>query len=85
MAAESPRYLFLNSEELGRYNGRKIMYQEEVLQHLSMTYSKKIKEGVTWLVQTLLNVTNAKVWANIVEGRSFFASIIGSANAESKS
>ena len=32
-------------------------------------------------MQTLLKVTNAKVWASIVDGRSFFASRIGSANA----
>jgi len=30
-----------------------------------------------WLVQTLLKVTNAKVCANIVFGRSFFASTKG--------
>lgn len=39
----------------------------------------------TWLVQTLLKVTNAKVWASIVDGRSFFARIRGRAMAERKS
>jgi hypothetical protein len=29
--------------------------------------------GLTWLVQTLLKVTNAKVCASNVDGRSFFA------------
>jgi hypothetical protein len=33
-------------------------------------------------VQTLLNDTNAKVWASIVEGRSFLASIMGKAIAD---
>ena len=32
---------------------------------------------LTWLVQTLLNVTKANVWASIVLGRSFFASARG--------
>jgi len=40
--------------------------------------------GHTWLVQTLLNETNAKVWASIVEGRSFLASVIGKAIADRK-
>jgi len=39
----------------------------------------------TWLVQTLLNVTKAKVCANIVEGRSFFARRSGRAKAERNS
>lgn len=34
---------------------------------------------LTWLVQTLLKVTNAKVCASIVEARSFFASANGMA------
>jgi len=38
-----------------------------------------------WLVHTLLKVTKAKVCASMVEGRSFFASIRGSATAERKS
>jgi len=36
-------------------------------------------------VHTLLKVTKAKVCASMVEGRSFFASIRGSATAERKS
>lgn len=32
-------------------------------------------------MQTLLKDTNAKVWASIVDGRSFFASNSGSAKA----
>jgi hypothetical protein len=39
----------------------------------------------TWLVQTLLKVTNEKVCANIVDGRSFFANNNGSATAERNS
>lgn len=39
----------------------------------------------TWLVQTLLKVTNEKVCANIVDGRSFFANKSGSAMAERNS
>ena len=39
----------------------------------------------TWLVQTLLKVTNAKVCASMVDGRSFFARRRGKANAERKS
>lgn len=39
----------------------------------------------TWLVQTLLNVTKAKVCASIVEARSFFARRNGSTIAERKS
>ena len=41
--------------------------------------------GLTWLVQTLLKETNAKVWASIVEGRSFLAKRSGRAMAERKS
>lgn len=33
--------------------------------------------GLTWLVQTLLNVTNANVWASIVPGRSFLPRMRG--------
>lgn len=40
--------------------------------------------SLTWLVQTLLNVTNAKVCASIVPARSFLASKIGIATNESK-
>jgi hypothetical protein len=36
-------------------------------------------------VQTLLKVTNAKVWASMVEGRSFFARRNGNTTAESNS
>jgi hypothetical protein len=36
-------------------------------------------------VQTLLKETNAKVWASIVDGRSFLASMSGSANADRNS
>ncbi len=39
----------------------------------------------TWLVQTLLKETKAKVWASIVEGRSFLASKRGRAIAERNS
>lgn len=41
--------------------------------------------NLTWLVQTLLKDTNANVWANMVDGRSFLASISGSAKAARKS
>lgn len=36
-------------------------------------------------MHTLLKVTKAKVWASMVEGRSFFASSNGRAIAERKS
>lgn len=39
----------------------------------------------TWLVHTLLKVTKAKVWASMVDGRSFLASRSGRAMAERKS
>ena len=39
----------------------------------------------TWLVQTLLKDTKAKVWASIVDGRSFFAKRNGRAMADRKS
>lgn len=39
----------------------------------------------TWLVQTLLKVTNANVCASMVDGRSFFARRSGRASAERKS
>lgn len=45
---------------------------------------EKASEIHTWLVQTLLKVTKAKVWASIVLGRSFFARMRGIATAERK-
>ena len=41
--------------------------------------------ALTWLVQTLLNATNANVCASIVLGRSRFASTSGISSAERKS
>lgn len=43
------------------------------------------EDGLTWLVQTLLKVTNAKVWASMVEGRSFFERRSGMKTAERRS
>ena len=43
------------------------------------------KEFRAWLVQTLLNVTNANVWASMVDGRSFLASKSGRAIADKNS
>lgn len=40
---------------------------------------------LTWLVQTLLKVTKAKVWASIVSGRSFLDSASGINTALSSS
>jgi hypothetical protein len=40
--------------------------------------------GLTWLVQTLLNVTNANVCANMVLAMSLFASNRGIATRESR-
>lgn len=46
---------------------------------------EKDRGGHTWLVHTLLNVTKAKVCANMVEARSFFARSSGRAIAERNS
>jgi len=45
----------------------------------------ELPQGLTWLVQTLLNVTNANVCASIVPGKSFLASPNGMAKTERKS
>jgi hypothetical protein len=46
---------------------------------------ESIVASLTWLVQTLLKETNAKVCASIVEGRFFFARRRGSAKADKNS
>ena len=46
---------------------------EEILLSISLCNNVWTMTIRTWLVQTLLNVTNANVCANIVPARSFFA------------
>ena len=45
--------------------------------YISGVLGEQIDLGNTWLVQTLLNVTKANVWASIVDGRSFLAKANG--------
>lgn len=49
------------------------------------TSSRLLTRRPTWLVQTLLKVTKAKVWASIVEGKSCLARVRGSRTAERSS
>lgn len=53
------------------------MYQRKYSTELVFMQDRQSIVSLTWLVQTLLKVTKANVWANIVFGRSFFASASG--------
>jgi hypothetical protein len=50
----------------------------------TITLESKASMRLTWLVQTLLNVTKANVCANMVLAMSFFASNNGIATRESR-
>ncbi len=53
------------------------MYQRKYLTTLVSIQNFRCDISLTWLVQTLLKVTNANVCASMVFGRSFFASASG--------
>lgn len=71
--------------------GRGVERRDTIRSTVNKIISQGSKERVrtyyihTWLVQTLLNVTNAKVCASIVPGSDLFARASGMASAERKS
>ena len=72
-------------EEGGRESGKKRgLGRRRVGGDESGAVIAELKREHTWEVQTLLKVTNAKVCANMVEGRSFLARSKGRAMAERK-
>ena len=59
--------------------------QDKIKRCIATTTKKKLFASRTWLVHTLLNVTNANVCASIVPARSFFANTRGIKTALSAS
>lgn len=58
---------------------------QEVLLRSVWTQALPIASDCTWLVQTLLKVTKAKVWASIAVARLFLARTSGRATTTRKS
>jgi hypothetical protein len=84
-SADRPSGLLRRKDDPGRYSGRRTMYQRKYYATIRTWVGKEEGGGLTWLVQTLLKVTKAKVCASMVVGRSFFARTKGMRTHERRS